>query len=76
MTNAESAPYDILATECAAHEGATDADIKSVLAMELPTTKGGKCLNACIGETTGIVSTSSSSPHMITIQVMSMQQLF
>lgn len=51
-------PYDLLAADCATQEGATDADINAALAMELPTTKGGKCLNACIGEKTGIVSTT------------------
>lgn len=53
---AEVSPYDLLATECAAQEGASDDDIKAALAMEMPTTTPGKCLNACIGEKTGIVN--------------------
>lgn len=58
MSNAEIGPYDLLAAECAAQEGASDDDIKAALAMEMPTSRLGKCLNACIGEKTGIVSGS------------------
>lgn len=61
LTRAEINAYDMLVSDCAAQEGATDAEIKAALAMELPTTKPGKCLNACIGEKTGIVSTAISS---------------
>lgn len=56
LSKAEMNPYDLLASECAAQEGASDADIKAALAMEMPNTTPGKCLNACIGEKTGIVS--------------------
>lgn len=68
LTNADPLdPYETLAAECAAHEGATDDDIKQALALEMPSTKAGKCLNACIGETTGVVSTIS--PHITTIRI-------
>lgn len=56
MTYAGLTPYEILTSECAAQESASDNDIKAALAFEMPTTKSGKCLEACIGEKTGVVS--------------------
>lgn len=41
--------------ECKGKEGATDADEAEVLARKDPTTKGGKCIHACIGETLGLM---------------------
>lgn len=58
LTNAElTSEEQTFISECAAQEGATDADVEAVLTMEIPTTKAEKCLNACIGEKTGVVST-------------------
>lgn len=45
-----------IAKECQGKEGASDADIQAALAFKLPTTKPGKCLHACVGETIGVVS--------------------
>lgn len=45
-----------IAKECAAKEGATDADIQAAMSFKLPTTKSGKCLNACVGEQIKVVS--------------------
>lgn len=45
-----------LADECATKEGATAADVDEALSGKLPSTNGGKCLHACIGEALGIVS--------------------
>lgn len=47
----------ILISECAAQEGATDADVAVVLSMDMPSTRGQKCLTACISERIGVVST-------------------
>lgn len=44
-----------LATECAGKEGASAADIDEIMAGALPTTKTGKCLRYCIGESLGLV---------------------
>lgn len=44
--------------ECAAKEGATDADIADAMAFKLPSTAAGKCLHACVGERIGCVSHS------------------
>lgn len=42
--------YMNIAKECAAKEGASDADIQSAMSFKMPTTKSGKCLAACVGE--------------------------
>lgn len=47
-----------MAEECAGKEGATAADIEQALAKQPPTTKGGKCMHACVGEKIGFVSQS------------------
>lgn len=55
MINAEF-DADLIVSECAAEEGASDADIEMV-GIEIPTTKAGKCLHACFSEKLGLVST-------------------
>lgn len=47
-------------SDCATKEHATSIDINEVLAYKEASTYEGKCFRACIGETTGIVSTSST----------------
>lgn len=44
-------------SDCAAKEHASSIDIDEVLAYKEASTYNGKCFRACIGETTGIVST-------------------
>lgn len=44
--------------ECAKKEGGSSDDVNNILAEKDPTTKGGKCTQACMGETIGIVSFS------------------
>lgn len=56
LTNAEKYSYELVVSECAAQEGATDID-KEMIGMEIPTTKVGKCLHACIFDKLGLVST-------------------
>lgn len=43
------------ANDCMGKEGAADGDLQEVLARKLPTTKGSKCIHACIQETMGFV---------------------
>lgn len=40
----------------AAKEGASDADIQEVLTRKPPSSHAGKCIGACIAETSGMVS--------------------
>lgn len=54
--NADTSSYELIASKCAVQEGASESDLNALLAFEMPTTKLGKCMNACIGEKTGIVS--------------------
>lgn len=49
------AMYKKLATECAAKEGSSKADVDEAIAKQSPSTHLGKCIHACIGETTGSV---------------------
>lgn len=49
--------------ECKAKEGATDADVTSLMAREMPTTQTAKCLNACMVETVGLVKDGKPSPE-------------
>lgn len=48
--------YKAMTAECASKEGATQSDIDEALANELPSRYEGKCMHACIGETTNSVS--------------------
>lgn len=48
--------YMGIAKDCAAKEGASDADIQAAMSFKLPATKPGKCLNACVGEQIKVVS--------------------
>lgn len=43
----------------AAKEGATDDDVQERLAHKTPSTRGAKCIVACVGESTGMVSQNS-----------------
>lgn len=45
-----------LLTECKAKEGGTDDDVAAMIKREHPSSKTGKCMAACIGETLGLVS--------------------
>lgn len=56
LVSADMSGYESLVSACAAQEGASESDMKSALTFEMPTTRTEKCLNACIGEKTGIVS--------------------
>lgn len=49
--------------ECKTKEGATDADVSSIMAREMPTTQTAKCLNACMVETVGLVKDGKPSPE-------------
>lgn len=48
--------FEKWAEDCAIKERATRDDIDDVMAFILPTTPAGKCLNACLGEKLGMVS--------------------
>lgn len=50
-----------LVADCKTKEGASDADAADVLAREVQTTPTGKCLNACVLETTGMVQNGKPS---------------
>lgn len=57
MTKEERiAGFKKLANECATMEGATNDDLIEILARKVPSTRAGKCVHACLGETIGIVS--------------------
>lgn len=45
-----------MAEECAKQEKSTADETAEVLAQKMPTSKGGKCIYACIGETLKVVS--------------------
>lgn len=42
--------------ECAGKEGASEAEIQNMLGHNPPTTHEGKCVIACVGEASGMVS--------------------
>lgn len=44
-----------LTNECAKKEGATSADVDEIIAHKSPSAQGGRCIQACLGEMTGIV---------------------
>lgn len=48
--------FETLVKTCATKESASDSDIGELLKRDIPTTRNGQCLNACILESTGIVS--------------------
>lgn len=54
-------------TECAKTEGASADDVNTVRNRQLPTTRGGKCLHACVGETVGLVSSFDSFKQAVAI---------
>lgn len=41
--------------DCAAKEGASDADVQEIFDHKPPSTRGGKCTAACVGETGGVI---------------------
>lgn len=51
----------VIGKECAAKEGASDADVANAMAFKLPNTVPGKCLHACVGERIDVVSHSGCS---------------
>lgn len=50
-----------LLESCSAKEGATADEVAKTIAHQMPTTKGEKCLHACIGENLGLVRTNSTN---------------
>lgn len=44
-----------LFNDCKDKEKATDEDVKTMMARDIPTTRTGKCLIACVHENLGIV---------------------
>lgn len=48
-----------IVNDCASKEGATSADIEEIIAHKSPSNRGGKCIQSCLGETTGIVRSST-----------------
>lgn len=48
--------FKSVASECAAKEGATSADVDDAYSKKMPSSTGAKCMHACIGETIGAVS--------------------
>lgn len=45
-----------MAAECKEKTGASDAELEEMIDKNLPTTQPGKCLNACMMDQFGIVS--------------------
>lgn len=43
-------------TECATKEGASSADIEAIIAEQPVNSREGVCIAACMGETSGVVS--------------------
>lgn len=52
-----------LITDCADREGGTQADADHILARKLPAAKIHKCINACVGESVGLVSSYEILTH-------------
>lgn len=52
-----------LVMTCMAKEGANEGDLAKMMEFELPTTKAGQCLNACMMEMSGIVSGGGELVH-------------
>lgn len=48
-----------MAKECASKEGASQADVDEMAARKPASSKGGKCIRACISENVGIVCSFS-----------------
>lgn len=42
--------------DCAAKEGASDADVQEIFDRKPPSSHGGKCTVACVAEVAGMVS--------------------
>lgn len=45
-----------LIADCAEKEGGTPDDVKHIIGRNLPANKVHKCINACVGESVGLVS--------------------
>lgn len=56
-----------IANECAGKEGATAADVDEAMARKMPSTRSANCLQACIGETLGVVSLLPTNSMSISI---------
>lgn len=46
--------------KCGAKEGANEAEIKLTVDKKMPTTFAGKCIQACLAETAGMVNINMS----------------
>lgn len=44
-----------MVNNCKAQEGATDADVQEIATQQIPSTRSGQCLQACIFESAGMV---------------------
>lgn len=44
-----------IATDCGKKEGATSDEMAQIFAKNMPTSKAGKCVFACLAETSGVV---------------------
>lgn len=49
--------YEKMVHDCAEKEGGSATDIEEVMAHKPPSTKSGKCMHACMAETSGVVRT-------------------
>lgn len=56
---------EIIAT-CKAKEGSSDADEAEALVHKMPSTTGGKCIHACIGESLGYLKDGKLSDAGLT----------
>lgn len=56
MTKEERvAAFVQIVKECATKEGASDADVDELLSHKSPSSRGGKCIQACFTEKVGFV---------------------
>lgn len=54
-----------MAEECAKQEKASADETAEVIAKKMPSSKGGKCIYACIGETLKVVSWFTKKIHSV-----------
>lgn len=48
--------FEQLVNKCASKEKATSEDVAVMINREMPTTRAGQCLHACLMETIGLVN--------------------
>lgn len=48
--------FQEMAAQCGRKEGASDDDVNGILAFKPTNTRGSKCVEACLGEASGVVS--------------------